>query len=231
MKLLAIDTATEQCSVALSLDGNCITRDTVMPRAHAELILPMIKDVLAEASISLRQLDAIAFGRGPGAFTGVRIAIGVVQGLAFACDLPVIAVSNLTAVAQQVATDPNAGQHEILVCMDARMHEVYWARFQIREGLTIPLSAEQVSSAENVVAAQHSHPLALGLGTGFRAYPQLRSLCASGLIQENALPHAREIAVLGLRDLQSGLATDAMHAQPVYLRDQVTHVNVSATNK
>lgn len=226
MKLLAIDTATERCSVALSVDDQCITRDTVTPRAHAELILPMIQDVLAEASLSLRQIDGIAFGRGPGAFTGVRIAIGVVQGLAFACDLPVVAVSNLAAVAQQ----SNSTEQEILVCMDARMHEVYWARFQLRDGVAVALSTEHVSAAGIVMAEQSSQSLAVGLGTGFKAYPELISLCVPGFVNDDALPHAREIAILGLRDMRAGLATDAMHAQPIYLRDQVTHVNVSSNN-
>src|ERR1700752_3189626 len=134
MKLLAIDTATEQCSAAVRVEGRCVARCVPTPRGHTELILPMVEEVLAEAGLTLKQLDAIAFGRGPGAFTGVRIAIGVAQGLAYASDLPLVPISNLAAVAQQNAS----GDGDILVCMDARMNEVYWGVFRAdADGLVV----------------------------------------------------------------------------------------------
>ena len=224
MKLLAIDTATEQCSVALCVDDRCITRGVVIPRGHAELILPMIKEVLDEAGINLKQLDAIAFGRGPGAFTGVRIAIGVVQGLAFACDLPVIGISNLAAVAQQSPVVDG----ELLVCMDARMNEVYWGHFRFDDGaLVVAAGDEQVTAPEVVIDAARAdgNEPTQALGTGFNAYPVLREYFSRRPINETALPHAKEIARLAMRDFKLGLAVDAAHAQPVYLRDRVTHTH------
>jgi len=228
VKLLALDAATEQCSVALRIDAHCISRSVVTPRGHAELILPMIDEVLDEAGLKLNQLDAIAFGRGPGAFTGVRIAIGVVQGLAFACDLPVIGISNLAAVAQRCPVITG----EILVCMDARMNEVYWGRFKFADdGLVTSTSDEQVSSPETVIAltASVTPAFAMTIGTGLSAYPALREHFRKISSDATALPHAVEIAKLGERDFERGLAVDAAHAQPVYLRDQVTHVKPAST--
>lgn len=220
MKLLAIDTATEQCSVALRYEGQCIERCVPTPRGHSELVLPMVQEVLTEANLSLQQLDAIAFGRGPGAFTGVRIAIGVAQGLAYACDLPVVPISNLAAVAQQAATT----QGDILVCMDARMGEVYWGVFRVgNDGLVRSVSVERVSAPEQVVLTSEFDPRA-ALGTGLRAYPVLRERFAALSVNDGALPSAAEIAVLAERDFAHGLALSAAAARPVYLRDQVTHV-------
>src|SRR5690554_5943555 len=124
MKLLAIDTATEACSVALLVDGQTFDRYAVIPRLHARQVLPMVQQVLDEAGTALAAVDAIAFGQGPGAFTGLRIAAGVVQGLAFALDKPVLPVSSLAAIAQRVWREQQAGQ--VAVAIDARMDEVYW---------------------------------------------------------------------------------------------------------
>ena len=145
MKLLAIDTATEACSAALYIDGNILEKYEVAPRQHAELILPMIDALLAEAELELASLDGLAFGRGPGAFTGVRIATGIVQGLAFASDLPVVPVSTLAAMAQGAANQSNT----ILSAIDARMGEIYWAIFTVGDdGLVKPQSDEQVTKPE-----------------------------------------------------------------------------------
>ena len=130
MKLLAIDTATEQCSVAIVTDTATWSRVVPTARSHADMILPMVDALLAESGVTLSQLDGLAFGRGPGSFTGVRIAVSVIQGLALARQLRVVGVSNLAAVAQQAVTlrQLPPGAH-ILVCMDARMNEVYWAQY------------------------------------------------------------------------------------------------------
>jgi tRNA threonylcarbamoyladenosine biosynthesis protein TsaB len=126
MRLLALDTSTEACSVALLLDGEVYLRFEMTVRGHAELVLPMVEALLGESGIALEDLDGLAFGRGPGAFTGLRIATGVMQGLAFGANLPVAPVSSLAAVAEQV---PAAVGEAILVCNDARMGEVYWGVF------------------------------------------------------------------------------------------------------
>ena len=123
MKLLALDTATEACSAAVLADGEVLERYELAPRRHAALILPMIESVLAEAGLEISQLDAIAVGRGPGAFTGVRIAIGIAQGIAFAADLPVALVSTLAALALGTARD--TGATRIAAALDARMGEIY----------------------------------------------------------------------------------------------------------
>lgn len=220
--LLAIDTATEQCSVALMHHGAAIYRAVQTPRGHAELVLPMVQELMAEAGLGFTQLDAIAFGRGPGAFTGVRIAIGVAQGLAYAANLSLLPISNLAAVAQQAAIDVSSGA-QVLVCMDARMGEVYSGLFALGDaGLVVPVSAEQVCPPERVDVAPHT--LAMGLGTGFRAYPILKQRYAVLKLHDDALPHAMQIAQLAQRDWRAGMAVSPADAAPVYLRDQVVHV-------
>src|SRR5687768_14495000 len=183
MRLLAIDTATERCSVALRLDDRFIERDSEQPRGHADLVLPMVESVLQEAGLKLAELDGIAYGRGPGAFTGVRIAVGVVQGLAFGAQLSTVGVSNLAAIAQQVAQPGD----RVLVCMDARMEQVYWSSFVRKRGsdLVTPLAPERVDAPDAVADGDYS-TLA---GTGFKAYPQLRTrLARSGrIVHESVL--------------------------------------------
>ncbi|HVY82460.1 MAG TPA: tRNA (adenosine(37)-N6)-threonylcarbamoyltransferase complex dimerization subunit type 1 TsaB [Steroidobacteraceae bacterium] len=150
MKILALDTATEACSAALLIDGRLIAREMELERGHAENILPMIDAVLAEGGVSLAAVDAVAFGRGPGGFTGVRLAASVTQGLAFAADKPVVPVSDLAAVAQR-ALDIEPGTHRVVVCNDARMHEVYWACFERDDqGLARLVGAEHVGPPEGV---------------------------------------------------------------------------------
>ena len=150
MKILAIDTATENCSAALLIDGNVRSREIEMERGHAERILPMVDDLLSEAGITLQDLDAIAFGRGPGSFTGVRLAVTVTQGLAFGAGLGVVPVSDLRAVAQR-AFDSDATLTRALVCNDARMSEVYWACYERGgDGLARLEGEERVSKPSEV---------------------------------------------------------------------------------
>jgi tRNA threonylcarbamoyladenosine biosynthesis protein TsaB len=228
MKILAIDTATERCSVALSLGDAIIDRAVDTPRGHADLILPMIESALAEGGVALGQLDGIAYGRGPGGFTGVRIAIGVVQGLAFGAGLPTVGVSNLAAVAQQVAVSDD----RILVCMDARMGEVYWGLFHCNPatGLVEPASEEAVAKPERVMTEMAAQPsyvpgITVTAGTGWQAYAQLAPLLAARSFPA-VLPRARDIAVLAKQDFAQGRSQKAAEAQPVYLRDQVVAVSV-----
>ena len=220
MRLLAIDTATERCSVALRIDGRTIERSIELPRGHADLVLPMVEDVLKEGSLELRDLDGIAYGRGPGGFTGVRIAVGVVQGLAFGADLPTVGISNLAAVAQQVAHEGD----RILVCMDARMDQVYWSEFALEsgsEGVT-SLGPERVDAPDAVAGGNYT----VLAGTGFNAYPALAARLAQPdrRMIATALPRASEIALLAEAEFRAGRTKPAAEAEPVYVRDQVAHV-------
>jgi tRNA threonylcarbamoyladenosine biosynthesis protein TsaB len=217
VKVLAIDTATEQCSVALRLHDTSIERAVVTERGHADLVLPLIAEVLAEAGVALTDIDCLAYGRGPGAFTGVRIAVAVAQGLAYGAGLPTVGVSTLAAVAQQYA--PFDGQ--LLVCMDARMREVYWGSFTCSAaGLVTPAGEEQVGPPMTV----HSAVATQAVGTGFKAYPELVTQCAGLSILPATLPHARQIARLGAAAFAAGEGRAAAEASPVYLRDRVANV-------
>lgn len=216
MKILAIDTATERCSVALLTDQGMLERCVETPRGHAELVLPMVDSILAEGAVALAALDAVAYGRGPGAFTGVRIAVSVAQGLAFGAQRLTVGISDLAAVAQQVA-QPGA---EILVCMDARMGEVYWGAFQCNAatGLVEAVGEEHVDRPQAVV---HGAARVLA-GTGFSVYPQL--VTPGAALYAPLRPHAREIARLACAALAAGLGRPAAAAEPVYLRERVASV-------
>lgn len=218
MKLLAIDTATDACSAALSIDGDIRERFEIAPRAHTELILPMIDELLAEAGIAVSQLDAMAFGRGPGAFTGVRIAVGVTQGIAFGADLPVVPVSTLAAVAQGIEAD------KVLVALDARMDEVYWGAYRRNgAGLMELVGEECVSAPDSVLLPAGKNWF--GAGSGWSAYADtLMARCAEQIVakEDACFPRARDVAVLGSAGFEAGQTVAAEHALPVYLRDKVT---------
>lgn len=225
MKVLAIDTATERCSVVLYNEETCIERSQETARAHAELVLPMVSAVLEEAGLTMRELNGIAYGRGPGSFTGVRIAVSVVQGLAFAADLPTVGVSNLAAVAQQAARhgSSNSGDR-ILVCMDARMGEIYCAQFECTDsGLVVLSGIEAVLRPEALLpeAVDRCAAITVVVGTGLKAHPSLAAAWAHVRQQSDILPHAREIALLGRSALAAGEGLPAWDAQPVYIRDRV----------
>ncbi|QJD60566.1 tRNA (adenosine(37)-N6)-threonylcarbamoyltransferase complex dimerization subunit type 1 TsaB [Pseudomonas sp. gcc21] len=214
--LLALDTATEACSAALLHDGKVYARHEVIPRQHAKRLLPMIDELLQESGVTLTRLDALVFGRGPGAFTGVRIATGMVQGLAFAADKPVIDISNLAALAQRAWREHGAEQ--VCAAIDARMDEVYWGGYQLRDGVMQLVGSEVVCAPETVNLPEGmSKPV--GAGTGWQYADRL----AVGV--EHAwpelLPDARDLLSLALPRWQSRDVLDTADAQPVYLRDQV----------
>lgn len=217
MKLLALDTATEACSAAIWVDGAVLERYELAPRRHAALILPMIESVLAEAGLTMNQLNAIAVGRGPGAFTGVRIAIGVAQGLAFAADLPVIPISTLAALA--LGATRETGQTRIATALDARMGEVYWGTWGA-SGETVALLEEERVCAPALATAPHG--AWFGAGSGWRVYAEALSqrLMVSGWLGEQ-YPHAGDIARLAAGPAWRGAWVAAEQALPVYLRDRV----------
>jgi tRNA threonylcarbamoyladenosine biosynthesis protein TsaB len=229
MKILALDTASAQCSVALLLDDQLLTRSVATAREHAQLLLPMIDALLVEAGTGLRQLDGIAFGRGPGSFTGVRVAASVTQGLALGADLPIRPVSDLRALAEQARrrAPGNLQAGSILACMDARMGEVYWATCRLREDQVLDHGTpERVGSPASLLDAIGEIPL-LAIGLGLAAHAQIGA--HFGLDHQHCLadaePHAQDVARLARIDLAAGADwMDAAAAQPVYVRDDVAKI-------
>jgi tRNA threonylcarbamoyladenosine biosynthesis protein TsaB len=226
-RVLAIDTATEACSAALLLPGDrVVSRFQLTERSHADLILPMIDGILREAGLTLQELDGLAFGRGPGGFTGLRVAAGVIQGLAYGASLLVAPVSSLAALAYPLlygASDLRASQDPVLVCNDARMQEVYWGCFASdpsSPGVPRVLSGEHVTPAAAIVVPAEVTRFA---GNAFAREPQLRSrLEASGLVfHEGLYPRAEAVARIGAAILRQGNGVTAEHAVPVYVRDDV----------
>jgi tRNA threonylcarbamoyladenosine biosynthesis protein TsaB len=220
-RILAIETATEACSAALLQGDEIAERYELAPQGHARLILPMVESLLGDAQISLAQLDALAFGCGPGSFTGVRIATGVIQGMAFAADRPVIPVSSLAAMAQPLL---EVGVAERLLCaFDARMGEVYWGAYERGEhGLAVLRDRELVCHPEQV--PRYADTAWAGAGSGWGRYGEvLRQRLGIGLQQclPDAMPRARGVARLALPALEQGRVLSAEQAQPVYLRDEV----------
>ena len=226
MKILALDTATEACSVALGIGDRTIERYVELERGHAEQILPMVDAVLAEAGLDLSQLDALAFGRGPGGFTGVRLAASVVQGLAFGAGLGVVPVSDLAAIAQRVIQlDPDA--RRVLVANDARMREVYWAEFEIDAGPAL-LGDERVNAPADVAPSGRPGVPWVAAGRGLVAWPELAERCraAGATLRPELLPRASEILTLARPRVAAGQLLDPADALPVYVRDRVAEPQV-----
>ena len=219
--ILALDTSTDACSAALLLDGRILQRFKVEPRRHTHLLLPMVEELLVEAQISLKALDAIAFGRGPGSFAGIRIATGAAQGLALAADLPVVPVSTLEAMA--FAADASAGDY-LLTALDARMDEVYWCAWQ-RKGQALHLLVEeQVSApADMQLPAAVSGNVFAALGSGW-CYRERMPAALTAVINDyttDIYPQAEAMARLAAAAVARGEVMTPDDAQPVYLRDQV----------
>ncbi|HRD48496.1 MAG TPA: tRNA (adenosine(37)-N6)-threonylcarbamoyltransferase complex dimerization subunit type 1 TsaB [Candidatus Contendobacter sp.] len=218
MKLLALDTATEACSAAVWVDGAVLERYELAPCRHAALILPMIEAVLAEAGLTPLQLDAIAFGRGPGAFTGVRIAVGIAQGIAFAADLPVVPISTLAALALGAAQE--TGCSRIAAVLDARMGEVYWGVYAVADGGAKPLGEEQVCAPQSVIAPISGHWFGVGNGWTAHAAVLARCLPMNGW-QGERCPRAGDVARLAAAPQRRTAWVSADQALPVYLRNKI----------
>lgn len=230
MKLLAFETATEACSVALWIDSAVYERFELAPRRHAELALPWADALLSEAGIARSQLDAIAVGRGPGAFTGVRLAVAVAQGIALALDIPVVPVSTLAALAMRATP----GSQRILAAIDARMGEIYLGAFAYAtDGLVSALGEEvlmppqqsidwpRVAQRDSVDATQQAW---IGIGSGFAASDGALIVAlddALGRCDANALPHASDLARLAAAAYDRGEALSPERVEPAYLRDKV----------
>lgn len=219
MQILALDTSTEYLSLALWLDGRVFSRDIHAGQTHSQQILPTLRELLDEANIELKALDGIAFGAGPGSFTGLRIACGVAQGLAFGANLPVVAVSTLQALAQQ------SGAERVIACLDARMGEIYHAAYVKNGADWQEVSAPALFKPEEAPEVVGNDWV--GVGTGWLAYAealqanyyqQLKSMPAP---DHGSHPTALAVAQIALPIFNAGQARPAHEAAPVYIRNKV----------
>ena len=220
MKLLAFETATEACSVALYVDGQVLERFEVAPRRHAELSLPWAEQLLAEAGVARSQLDAIALSRGPGAFTGVRLAIAIAQGIALALDRPLLPVSTLQTLALRAPTDAP----RVLACIDARMGELYAARYLRDADGELQLQERELLVAPEAVQLPADDTSWAGVGTGFAAAEgvlsaRLQSRLSS--VDAQALPSAADVLKIAVPAMLRDEAIAPELVQPAYQRDNV----------
>ena len=216
MKILGIETSTEYCSVALWQDGEVTEKIKLVGQKHSEVLMAMLDELLQQAGVKLTQLDGIAYGAGPGSFTGVRIACGVTQGLALGADLPVVGICTLQAVAE------GTGKNKVIAALDARMAEVYFAVYEKRDNewqtvcapcLCLPRDAPKVEGMD-----WH------GAGSGFAAHGDVLQACYEGqlaAIDAVCVPQASSITRIAAPMFAAGLSVDAALAMPLYLRDKV----------
>lgn len=223
MRILAIDTATEACSVALQIPAQIYAKFEYCPREHTQRILPLVESILAEGNTALAEIDVLAFGRGPGSFTGVRIGVGIAQGLALGAMLPMVGVSTLAAMAEGAWR--RTGATQVLAAIDARMGEVYWAEYT--------RDAQGIWQGEHTEAVLKPDAVALRIaqlsgewyhvGTGWQAWPDLATGSAIKLKDgETLLPEAVDMLPLAQQAWDQGLAVSADQAEPTYLRNEVT---------
>lgn len=220
MKILALETASDASSCAVYVDGNVFERYTLRPKQHAQSLLGDIDHVLRDAGVNKRELDAIAFGRGPGAFTGLRIAVAVAQGIAYGLQCPVVPVSCLAALAYGVYREFNATH--IIAAVDARMNELYTARYDSTDENSWWRAQEFLLAVENVKPPGDLDSVVVG--TGAEAY--MASVAHESLrlrVIANRFARAEDIALLGARAFALGQHFPAFDAQPIYLRDKVIH--------
>jgi tRNA threonylcarbamoyladenosine biosynthesis protein TsaB len=217
LKLVAVDTATEACSAALYCNGEISFRYTVEPRIHAKALLPMLDELLLEAGIKPLELDGIAFGRGPGAFTGVRIATAAAQAIALAADIETIPVSTLAAVARRCYREH--GCTRVAVAIDARMNEVYWGAYDNVQDTPVLNGEEMVCSPSAVPVLDSSW---IAAGTGWSSYAaELTHNLSDRRAEIEPFPHALDILSLGIEQFHRGNTVSADDAKPVYLRNDV----------
>lgn len=232
MNYLALDASTEACSVALQVNGKTFSRYELCPQSHSLHLLPMIDDVLQQGNIKLAELDGLIFGQGPGSFTGVRIGVGVAQGLAFSASLPVVGVSSLQAMAQLAYI--KHGQKQVLAAIDARMSEVYNGYFVLDEHNVMQVQQGESVTPPEQLAQQLSAVVTTpfyAVGTGWDAYSeklseksgeQLYALKINAGSPDILFPSAEAMLAIGKVKLEQGLGVSAEHAQPVYVRDTVS---------
>jgi tRNA threonylcarbamoyladenosine biosynthesis protein TsaB len=220
MKILAVDAATEACSVALYNDGEINSIFEVCPQQHSQKLLPFIDQVLKDAGVKLNQLDGIAYGQGPGSFTGVRIGVSVTQGLAFGADLPVVGISNLAIMAQQAIEQYKA--ESVVAAIDARMSEVYLGCYKNVNGLALLIDKEMVIKPELLQKDNFKINNGMSVGTGWLTYKEQLDVCFNALSTTIELPSAEFMLPLALDAFNKGLVVEAEQAQPNYVRDEVS---------
>ncbi len=220
--ILALDSSTDACSAALLLDGRLISRFEIATKSHTQRLLPMVDELLQGENLTLTDLDALALGRGPGSFTGLRICMGVVQGLAYGSGLPVVPVSTLEAMALAFTRENPGYQGVVLPALDARMGEVYWSAYQVQDDKLTPQLEEAVSPPVRLLDYLRSTPgqFLAGVGSGW-SYPELAEfeLTTKHLA---GCPRAEEIALIAAHQFALGRALPIEQVQPVYLRDSVS---------
>ncbi|MFD2166410.1 tRNA (adenosine(37)-N6)-threonylcarbamoyltransferase complex dimerization subunit type 1 TsaB [Thalassotalea euphylliae] len=222
MKLLAIDASTEACSVAIQLDNEIFSDFQLCPQSHSVVLLPMVDKLLHQADCKLTDFDVLVYGRGPGSFTGVRIGIGVAQGLAFAADLPTVGISTMQAMAQQAFEVEH--QHDVSVAIDARMSEVYCANYELAESGIMTLRGEERVMPPQAFAEHLGEGTNVyGAGTGWQSYQeQLAGLASNSEDITILYPHAKYMLGCARRHVADGDTQPAELAQPVYVRDTVS---------
>ena len=220
MNILVIDTATEACSVALEINQHVYKRFEICPQQHSQRILPMIDEVLKEAKATLQDLDYLAFGRGPGSFTGVRIATGVLQGLALGTGHKVVGISTLAAMAQQ-AYAQSQSEH-VCAAIDARMSEVYFGQYQLKQSVMTLVGEEQVLPPQEGSLLINNSKVVAGVGTGWLAYPELNIAAKIDVLPDILYPNALFMLPIAKALITDGQAVEVDDIQPVYLRDKVT---------
>ncbi len=219
-KLLALDTSTDACSVALYRDGEVKEDFRIIPRQHTKELLPMVQQMLADVDMKVSDLDAIAFGRGPGSFAGIRIATGAAQGLAFAAELPMLPVSTLAAMALQIHRSTGAAQ--VVTALDARMNEIYCCAYRFDNGLPVELMPETVCAPDALELPQIDGQWTVG-GSGW-CYLEAMSeavQAAVALLPDSIYPAAQDMLTLAVKELEAGNTVAPEEALPVYLRDEV----------
>ncbi len=219
MQILAIDTASSLCSAALFVQGLCYERSRLVPQGHGQWILPMVDGLLDEANTTLQDLDGIAFGRGPGTFTGVRMATAVAQGLGLGAKVPLLPVSNLAMLAQGARRLYQA--EKTVVAIDARMNEVYWASYEVSDQGLKEVGPESLCQPDRIPELVGNDWI--GIGTGFAEYPGIAECYGEQLqrIDSECLPRAEDALPIAIAMLEEGRALTPEKAAPVYLRDEV----------
>ncbi len=228
-KILALDTSTDACSVALSIDGEIQEDFRIIPRQHTRQLLPMVDEMLTAAGLKVKQLDAIAFGRGPGSFAGIRIATGAAQGLAYAANLPVLPVSTLAAIALKAAREHKVDR--VVSTLDARMNELYLCAYELRDGLPVALVKEIVSAPGKVVLPEGDDWFAAGKGWIYLEAMPENVQQAIGTPVMDIYPTAGIMAELAQDAFARGEGVSAELAQPIYLRDEISWKKISEQKK